>query len=371
MTYKASELEPRLMDAIRQGQSDVALYTTCLYVHHQLHTELEDVYIRLCAQIGEQSTLPFVATWSHVCSELLKLVESDEMHIADILRMTTMISLLHKRLMVQNNDEMRNPKFKRHQVKKEIMDYFPEKARLSYRGMEVFERIIPKTPEDLNAFVHRVLAGFMRLFEQKMVHEVYQSIVYISKRRLQLPLPSAWPSPDEEIAKQGDPVWLLWGMVLLYFQSVDVATNWRLFCQNFKKKHKVQRLGLLYGISFQLDVATNPMVWTPQEEHILQKIKDMAPTLWADFLEQNAPPSDEEQEVPNVIDYFEPRGSYNSHAPYSSHAPHASHASYHAPSPHAYGIPSIAPTKSIEVNARNTQGKNDLRQKLTKIKKVE
>lgn len=354
---KHSELEPQLVDAIRRGQSDVALYTTCLYVHHGFHSELEDVFIHMCAQIGEQSTLPFVATWFHVCQELLKLVENDEMHISDIFRMTTMLSLLHQRIAVQNSDTSNRP-FKRHQLKKEIMDYFPEKARLSYRGMEVFDRIIPKTPEDLNAFVHRVLAGFTRLFDQKMVHEVYQSIVYISKRRLQLPLPSAWPAPDEEMAKQGDPIWLLWGMVLLYFHSADVATTWKLFCHNFKKKYKTQRLGLLYGVSFLLDVATNPLIWTPQEEHILQKVKDMAPTLWADFLEQNKNDEDDTvDESENIMDYFEPRGTTHQ-------------MQTHRYDTHSYGIPAIAPVKSIEVNQRS-QGKSDLRQKMAKIKKVE
>lgn len=352
---KHAEMESQLVDAIRHGQSDVALYTTCLFVHQELHTELENVFIQLCAQIGEQSTIPFVATWSHVCVELLKLVESDEMHISDVLRMTTMISLLHNRLAIQNTDE-RNKKFKRHQVKKEIMEYFPEKARLSYRGVEVFDRIVPKAPEDLNAFVHRVLAGFTRLLEQKMVHEVYQSLVYISKKRIQLPLPTTWPAPDEEHAKQGDPIWLLWGMVLLYFRSAEVATNWKLFCQNFKKKHKVQRAGLLYGLSFHLDVATNQLIWTPQEERVLQKINDIAPTLWADFLEHNAPQDDEQPEE-SLMDYFEPRRT---------------HTNTSITATYACATPTIAPVKSIEVlgNSRS-QGKSDLRPKLTKIKKIE
>ena len=274
----------RLVDAITTGKSDVALYMTCMYVHQQLHTELEDVFIQLVAQIGEQSSLPFVATWSQVCQQLWTLIESDECHIADMFALTTMISLLYKRLSVTAATVA--PTMKRQQVKKEILEYFPEKARLSYRGADVFDAIVPKSPEDLNGFVHRILAGFTRLFEQKQIHEVYQSLVYLSKRRLQLPLPTVWPAPDEETAKQGDPIWLLWGMVLLYFRTSDVATNWKLFCHNFRKKHKVQRLGLLYGISFYLDVATNVPVWTPQEEITLKKVREMAPALWADFLQQ-------------------------------------------------------------------------------------
>jgi hypothetical protein len=273
--------------------------------------------------------------------------------------MTTMLSLLHKRLAIQNTMDMNSKKFKRQQVKKEILEYFPEKARLSYRGMEVFEKIIPKAPEDLNAFVHRILAGFMRLFEQKQVYEVYQSLVYLSKRRLQLPLPTAWPAPDEESAKQGDPIWLLWGMVLLYFHSPDVATNWRLFCQNFKKKHKVQRVGLLYGISFHLDVATNPLLWTPQEENTLWKVKEMAPSLWADFLQQKKEEAGESEDVEeeSPLSYFEPRGHTQSQ--YEVHS-------------HEYMIPAVSsPVKSIEVSGGRNQGKADLRQKPTRIKKVE
>ena len=355
---KHTEMESQLIDAIVHGKSDVALYLTCMYLHEKLHTELEDVFIQLCAQIGEKSSLPFVATWQHVCKKLWDLIESDECHISDVMIMTTMLSLLYKRLEIQNAEESK--KFKRQQVKKEILEYFPEKARLSYRGMEVFEKIIPKAPEDLNAFVHRILAGFMRLFEQKQVHEVFQSLVYLSKRRLQLPLPTTWPAPEEEIAKQGDPIWLLWGMILLYFNSSDVATNWRLFCQNFKKKHKGQRLGLLYGISFHLDVATNPLIWTPQEENTLWKVTEMAPSLWADFLQHKKDESveDAESEGEDLLTYFEPRGTQRQ---YEAHT-------------HEYMIPPVSTssaTKSIEVLGNRNSGKADLRQKLTRIKKVE
>lgn len=351
---KPSDYEAQLTEAIVHGKSDVALYLTCVYIHNQWCNELEDVFIHMCARIGEQATLPFVTTWTLVCERLFKLIQGDEYHIVDVLTMTTMLSLLHKRVAIQNVHE-NSRTMKRQQVKKEILEYFPEKARLSHRGTEVFDRIITKTPADLNAFVHRILAGFMRLFELKQVHEVYQSLVYISKRRVQLPLPHTWPAPDEETAKQGDPIWLLWGMMLLYFGTSDVATNWKLFCHNFKKKHKVQRLGLLYGISFGMDVATNPLLWTPQEEHVLWKIKEVAPTLWADFLEQNqsSPATADEPESP--FDYFEPRGTQARHDRSDAHA---------------YMLPALSPVKSIEVNQRS-QGKSDLRPKLTKIKKVE
>lgn len=345
--------ETNLIDAVIAGKSDIALYMTCMYLHKQLHTELEDIFIQLIARVGERTSLPFVATWSHVCQELWKLIESDECHISDVFTITTMISLLYKRLSV--NAASTAPTVKRQQVKKEILEYFPEKARLSYRGAEVFDPIVPKAPEELNAFVHRILAGFMRLFEQRQVHEVYQSLVYLSKRRLQLPLPSTWPAPDEEIAKQGDPIWLLWGMVLLYFRTADVATNWRLFCQHFKKKHKVQRIGLLYGLSFHLDVATNVPLWTPQEEITLRKIKEMAPSLWADFLEQQKEDDMEEVVEESPLAFFEPRGT---------HIQHEVH-------PHTYMIPSISPVKSIEVTGKGVQGKSDLRERTTRIKKVE
>lgn len=343
--------EDDLVNAIIQGKSDHALYLTCQFIHNGLHTEIENVFIEVSSRVGMYSLMPYVATWNIINTQLQELIDSDEFDITNVLKMTTMLSLLHQRLYIlADGKEVRQTQAK---LRKEVLDYFPENARLTSRGADLFSHIIPETP-DLNAFVHRILSGFLHLFEKKKAHELYTCLTYLSKRQINIPLPNTWPAPDEQNAKTGDPIWLLWGMILLYFNNQNVATNWKLFCCNWRKKFKSKRTGLLIGIAHTFSEQRNDLVWSKHDEHVLENVHKLASELWLEFV-RHAKADDYEETFSssesNIMDYFEPRGEARP-----------------CPDTHAFLISTPA-KKFIDISGKST--KIDLRQKTTKIKKLD
>lgn len=341
MEDEASEL----VNAIITGKNDISLYLTCFLVYKERHEELENVFIQVTSLIGEHEYMPFVATWTEVNSRILAFIQNEEIHITDALVITSMLLLLHRRLSSPDKKTTHG------KLRKQVLDYFPENARLSYKGSEMFDGLICKEPKELHDFQHRLLAGFSRLLEQKMADELRISLVYLSKRKLQLSLPNVWPAPDEESAKQGDPIWLLWGMLFIYFQNDFVTTNFQLFCSNWKKKWKTKRLGLLHGIAYLMQKDSHVLVWSKHEETVLVKIREMAPELWQDCLSQWKETTQEEPQV-NLLDNFEPR-CYRPHDVYTYDPPKE---------------PRNTVSKTIDIQRRD---KLDLRQKITKIKKVD
>ena len=279
-----------LVQAILRGESDNALYWTCMCLRSANHHLVEDAWIELSARIGAKQVMPFRDTWMSVNRALLQLINEDSMHISDALQMTGMLFILFHR---QNTNQDQTKHFST--LRKEILDYFPEGASLSHRGQLQMARILPNPGSPTYPFVQRVLAGFGKLIDQQDSVNVHRALEYISRKKLQLPLPHVWPAPTTELADKGDPLWFLWGGMLLFLpgnENVDVL--WNLYQHQWKPSTKTQRAGLLWGVAHLLQQGVG-YVWSKEEAAILEKVGKMAPDLWASINEVEGERQDVEE----------------------------------------------------------------------------
>jgi hypothetical protein len=134
--------------------------------------------------------------------------------------------------------------------------------------------------------------------------DMRMGLEYISRKKLVLPIPNTftrWPvlnnkgdgeagdagdgDSDDEldinmIVNDGDPCWFLWAMLFcVYPNNKNVATNFKLFCQNWRKNAKVERVGLLWGIPFLIDDYSD-LIWTADDKEIFEKVKMNTNELW-------------------------------------------------------------------------------------------
>ena len=276
-----------LLDAFARGSCEEALYYTCVYIHRREVEALENTWIELSAAIGERLEMPYYQTWTHVNQRLLHLIEDDCFHIRDALEMTSMLLLLYLRVKESSKIVATNVK-----LKKQILEQFPEGSVLSYRGQEVFRRILPAATSDTHAFCHRVLAGLTRLMDAGEWRYVRDALEYIHKKKLAIPLPHVWPCPDEKEAQKGHPCWFLWGALLCAVSDPNVATNWKLYSWNWRPSYRKTRAGLLMGV-VHLASKSNAVepIWTAKEGLVIDKVKQHAVELWAE-VRQREPPQD-------------------------------------------------------------------------------
>lgn len=266
-----------LVQAILQGESDNALYWSCMCLRNKEIEQLEDAWIEVSARIGAKQVMPYRDTWIQTNRTLWNLIQSDEMHVSDVLQMTGKLYILYHKQTHSSDDKTKHVI----KLRKEIIDFFPEGATLSYRGQQQLGRIIPNPGAPSHDFVQRVLAGLSRLIEKEDTLNIHRALEYISRKKLQIPLPHVWPAPTTELADKGDPVWFLWGAMLLFFhQNSDVALLWELYTHQWKATCKGTRAGLLWGVAHMLQNGVS-QVWLREEIHILEKVAKLAPELWA------------------------------------------------------------------------------------------
>jgi hypothetical protein len=302
-----------------ERNSSECLYITCQYLLNNNTDTLESEWINISSNIGKSKNLVFGKLWCNVNSDLLKLLNSDQYNVQDALLMTSKLYLLNSR--INNNENLVNNIKK---IRNEIIDFFPDTAALAYDGIKLYRQILPQPNSEHFIFYSRILASFSRLFdafinkdEKGKDNDIRNALEYISRKKNDMPLPGTWPldTLNNKNYSHGDPVWFLWGMMLSYFNDSKIATNFDIYCWNFKKTNKLDRIGLLWGLSYSLKNNLN-FNWTPEELNILDQVVNMSSELWQNVKETHQEESKDKQTVQIeqkqkfVLDNFMPRSSY-------------------------------------------------------------
>jgi len=260
--------------AITDNDSTQALYITCLYVIKSQFSYLEDEWIAMSSHIGKRESMPFGRSWIDANKLLLEIIEASEFHIQSALLCTTKLMLLNQR----DIDPIITARVNK--LRETVIGCFPERAMLSISGREVFQKLLPNDTDDTYMFYNRILAGFSKIIEEEQWDNYRNGLEYISRKKLNLPLRQQWPAPTESDAEGGDPCWFLWTMILLIYPMNEIiATHLKLFCLNWRKSIRNERIGLLWGIPYVLDIY-NELVWTDSELSIFEKVKGITAELW-------------------------------------------------------------------------------------------
>jgi hypothetical protein len=260
--------------------------------------ELEEIAVSLERSLNRVVSESFkVIKDDDFRNEINNIIDSDEFRIEKALLCTTKLMLLNKR------DTKKAEKKHVQHLRNEIIGSFPERATLSQSGINTFKDILPDEDDNTYAFYNRILAGFSKMISNDNYEDMRIGLEYISRKKLLLPIPQSfikWPLSSELtandinlIVNDGDPCWFLWAMLFcVYPGNKNVATNFKLFCKNWRKNSRLERIGLLWGIPFIIDDYSD-LVWTVNDLEVFDKVKNITSELWTYTLNEHK----ESQEV--------------------------------------------------------------------------
>ena len=271
-----------ILQALREKKSDQALFETCNYLASRNTSTLEDEWIAILGEVGMSTNVGRdKALWTQCVNDVKLLVDADELEVTDALVCTTKLYLLYQRTARPITDSLSK-------LRERVIDHFPTETRLSYKGVNLFESILPEETEEnkeIVKFYHRILSGFIKLFHDKNP-VTPEAIEFIARKKVNVPLKAIWPSPSPQEAAKEDPVWFTWGAILLYFPNdLYVSVAWTLFSHNWRRKYKMERIGLLVGAAAcAVNNGSSELVsstWNREETAVIENIFNLAPDLWA------------------------------------------------------------------------------------------
>jgi hypothetical protein len=285
-----------ILQALRERKSEQALFETCTYLSSSNTDALEDEWIAVLAEIGMSGAGGVASAgtkdlWTQCIYDVKALIDSDAIDVTDALICTTKLYLLYIRTATPISASLA-------QLRARVLEHFPAGTRLSYKGVMLYDQIIPDEASagaELHEFAHRILSGFIKLFHNHSPLTA-SAVEFIARKKIVIPCKRVWPAPNPQEAAKGDPVWFVWGAVLLYFPNdFFVQVAWSLYSKGWKKKDKMERLGLLVGTAAcvtydpHLDASlrasdmidTGSSGWTSSEAAVIENISQLAPDLWA------------------------------------------------------------------------------------------
>jgi hypothetical protein len=302
-----------LLDAVLTDNSSDAMSITCAYLHDGMIAALEDEWIAISAYIGKTFGLAFGGLWTIVNKYIIQLLVADELDVTSVFLCTTKLLLLYKRCKQHMCSSLQ---LNVATLRSKVIKFFPEDAGLSSAGIKRYIRILPyheaslnmKTNKDkleygnntqrneddesrstlhLDMYCKRILAGLSKLMIEKKYDDIRNSIEYISKKKVRVPLLDKWPAPTIDDAEKGDMCWFLWGALSCFYGEDLVATNYKLFTWNWRKSSRNERLGLLLGLPYIIDTNVSAE-WTYNEISIMERVESSATELWAEYRESHS-----------------------------------------------------------------------------------
>lgn len=273
-----------LVDFVCKGNIEKSLYATSIFLIENAKIEvLEETLIFICSYIGSFINIRDIIKLNDIILSTKLLIESDNINVADYLILITKMCILCN--IYNINPVSKTGVIPLNKLREKIIDVFSEDNKLSSNGIMKFEMIIPPTDSEAYLLSIKIITSFIRIF--KIIDEITSENVnaiemiaikfkncfdYIIRKKyvIQTKL-----NPNEH-----DPIYFLWGFIEILFQHEDfIHSYYWLFCNNYKKSLKSQRIGLIYACSIAIIYSYKRHIsnsWNQNELNVIYKTKEIS-----------------------------------------------------------------------------------------------
>jgi len=173
-------------------------------------------------------------------------------------------------------------------LREKIIDVFSEEFKLSSNGIMKFEMIIPPTDSEAYILSIKIISSFIRIIKilDNISSENANSIELISvklKNCFDYIIRKKYVIQTKLNPNEHDPIYFLWGFIEILYQHEEFIHGYYwLFSNNYSKKNKKGRIGLIYGCavaivySYKKFISTN---WNQNELTVINKTKEISNDL--------------------------------------------------------------------------------------------
>jgi hypothetical protein len=277
-------INKELFDFITRGNIEKSLYTTSIFLIENSKIEvLEDTLIDICAYIGTFINIKEIVKLNDIILSTKYLIENDNLNIADYFIVVTKMCILCN--IYNKNPVSKTGVIPIGKLREKIIDVFSEEFKLSSNGIMKFEMIIPPTDSEAYILSIKIISSFVRIIKilDNLSSENANAIELISlklKNCFDYIIRKKYIIQTKLNPSEHDPIYFLWGFIEILYNHEDFIHGYYwLFSNNYSKKVKKNKIGLIYGCvvaiiySYKRFISTN---WNQNELNVINKTKEIS-----------------------------------------------------------------------------------------------
>jgi len=251
---------------------------------------LENTLINVCSYIGSFVSIYDVKKWNDLLNNTKILLENETIIIKDVYNVITKMCILC-------DINLKNPITKcgsmtLKSLKDKVTPIFQQSSmKLSNNGLMRFNDIIP--PHDNENYHSSIRIISVLIYYIKTVdnisHDDGNKLTDISNMlrnildyilRTKLKFDTKFNNLDNDNA------WFIWGVFAILYDETFIDDGYWLYKNNYKKKDKQKRLGLLWGMAISVIYSHKKNIskgWNTKEENVIKRIDVLSISLYNDI----------------------------------------------------------------------------------------
>jgi len=280
-------INKELFDFITKGNIEKSLYAVSIFLIENSKIEvLEETLIDVCSYIGTFINIKEIFKLNDIIISTKYLIENENLKISDYFILITKMCILCN--IYNSNPISKTGIIPIGKLREKILDVFSDEFKLSSNGIMKFEMIIPPTDSEAYILSIKIISSFIRIIKilDNISSENVNNIELISvklKNCFDYIIRKKYIIQTKLNPNEHDPIYFLWGFIeILYSHEEFIHSYYWLFSNNYSKKVKKNRIGLIYGccvaiiFSYKRFISTN---WNQNELNVINKTKEISNDL--------------------------------------------------------------------------------------------
>ncbi len=282
-----------LYNFIYKGEIKQSLYLVTQLILEDSNKNLElieNTFISICSYIGTYISIYDIRLWIDVIEETYAFINDDKIVIKNIYILVTKLCIvcdIYIKKPISKSGLLSLQK-----LREKIINLFPnnsDKVELSYLILNKFENVLPPVDSETYELGKLIIYGILNILNSieeldidndshdinNQANKLRNIFDYFSRKNKKF--------ENKFNNNDNDSIWFLWGILNTICEENISNIAFQLYVNNYTKKYKTERYGLLWGTTIALIFTYKKniaRVWNNDEAILIKKINEIAMNLY-------------------------------------------------------------------------------------------
>ena len=266
---------------------------------------IENTFISICSYIGTYISIIDIRLWIDVMEETYEFIKSDKVVIKKIYILLT-------KLCIVCDIYIKNPISKSGvltlvKLREKIIDIFNTSDKnINYELINKFDDVLPPNNSETYDLAKLIISGVTNITNEcnDISHDNYDQLIIVSNKlrdTFDYLSRKTYKFETKFYHSDNDSIWFLWGIIKILCKEDIGILSFELFMQNYSKKLKNERMGLLWGMTIVLIFLSKKnvaRVWNDEEIILIKKVNEVSLEMYKHI--KNELNGTNEKEQPNI-----------------------------------------------------------------------